>query len=311
MKRILFYIVLLLAVLVACLYRTDLNLPDLKNRYMTPDSRFTLLDGMNVHYRVEGNPSDSVPILLIHGTGAMLQTWDGWAAALKAERRVIRLDLPGYGITGPHPTNEASANYYADFITRFMDIMGYIRFDVAGNSLGGTIAWHVALSSPQRVRQLVLIDAAGYPFTPKSVPLGFQLARIPLISGFVAKLTPDILFRKSLENVYYNDSLVTDKLVETYADLNRREGNRQNFVRRRPTLDSLYKRIPEIKHPTLILWGAHDELIPVEVANRFHRDLPNDTLIVYPNAGHVPMEELPSPTAYHYRMWAYRVSGKR
>lgn len=306
MKRRLSYLAILLLIGVASLYRTDLTVAELKGRYTTPASRFTYLDGMNVHYRDEGNPADTVPLLLIHGTGAMLQTWDGWVRALQTQRRLIRLDLPGYALTGPHPQNNASARYYAEFIERFMAIMGVKRCDVAGNSLGGNIAWHLALLSPNRVRQLILIDASGYPFTSKSVPIGFKLARLPFISGIVSKLTPDALFRSSLKNVYYDDALVTDTLVQQYADLNRREGNRENFVRRKPAPDSLWQQIRRINQPTLLLWGQHDNLIPLDVAQRFHDDLPNDTLIVYPNAGHVPMEEIPQQTARDYRAWASR-----
>jgi pimeloyl-ACP methyl ester carboxylesterase len=289
------------------MYQSSLPVDELKPRYTTADSRFMSLDGMNVHYRLEGNPADSVPLVLLHGTGAMLQTWDGWVMNLKADRRIIRLDLPGYALTGPHPTNEASATYYANFMNRFLTQLGVKRCDLAGNSLGGNIAWHVALLHPDRVRQLVLIDAVGYPFTSKSVPIGFKLARLPGLGGFLAKLTPNAVFRSSLKNVYFADSLVTEPLVRTYAELNRREGNRENFVRRKLVLDSLWQRIGEIKHPTLILWGQHDDLVPLDVADRFHQDLPNDTLIVYPNAGHVPMEEIPVRTVEDYRAWAVRI----
>lgn len=310
-KKILLYTAIILLLLVAALYRTDLSVVELKSRYAnTVSSGFLELDGMNVHYRLEGNPSDSIPLVLIHGTGAMLQTWDGWVDALKTSRRLIRLDLPGYGLTGPQPQNEASARYYARFMALFIERLGYKRCDVAGNSLGGNIAWHMALMGGDRIRQLVLIDAAGYPFRSKSVPIGFRLARLPLLGGFLAKLTPDALFRSSLENVYVNDALVTDSLVQRYADLNRREGNRENFVRRRPALDSLWQQVGQIRQPTLILWGKHDELIPLEVAYRFHRDLPNDTLIVYPNAGHVPMEEIPGQTVADYQRWSARLSGR-
>jgi pimeloyl-ACP methyl ester carboxylesterase len=297
MNKIVLILVALLAGVYFTLYRSDLTVRELVERYTTPNSRQILVDGMRVNYRMEGNPSDTLPLVLLHGTGSMLQTWDNWVKLMQGQRRIIRLDLPGYGITGPHPKNEASGAYYADFMVRFLDRIGEKRCDLAGNSLGGNIAWHVALLHPEYVRKLILIDAAGYPFTSKSVPIGFKLARVPGIAGLVAKLTPDALFRSSLENVYFNDSLITDQLVQTYADLNRREGNRENFVKRKPQLDSLYHKIGQIKQPTLILWGLHDDLIPVALADRFHRDLPNDTLIVYPNAGHVPMEEIPSQTA--------------
>lgn len=310
MKKIRSYVPVLLVLIIIGLYRTDLTVTELKARYTDANSGFMNLDGMDVHYRLEGNPTDSVPLVLIHGTGAMLQTWDGWVNALRDSRRIVRLDLPGYGLTGPQPQNEASIQYYTRFMALFIERLGFKRCDVAGNSLGGNIAWHMALMGPDRVRQLILIDAAGYPFTSKSVPIGFRLARVPLIGGLVAKLTPDALFRSSLENVYFNDALVTDSLVQRYADLNRREGNRQAFVRRQPALDSLWQRIGQIRQPTLILWGQHDNLIPVDVAQRFHHDLPNNTLIIYPQAGHIPMEELPAQTVADYRNWSVRQSGR-
>ena len=309
MKKIGLYLGLLLVIIYALLYRKDLTVSELTRRYVTSTSRYVALDGMQVHYRNEGNPADSVPLVLLHGTGAMLQTWDGWVRILQPQRRIIRLDLPGYALTGPHPQNESSGTYYADFMARFLAKLGVKRCDLAGNSLGGNIAWHVALLHPALVRRLVLIDAAGYPFTPKSVPIGFRLARVPGISGLVAKLTPDALFRSSLTNVYFTDSLVTDDLVRTYADLNRREGNRENFVRRKAVPDSLWQKIGQITQPTLILWGQHDDLIPPALAGRFHRDLPNDSLIIYPNAGHVPMEEIPGRTARDFQAWMAGING--
>ncbi|ARK09718.1 alpha/beta hydrolase [Fibrella sp. ES10-3-2-2] len=311
MKKKRLYLLLFPVVLLAVLYRSNLSVEELSLRYTTPDSRFMTLDSMRVHYRIEGNPADTVPLVLLHGTGAMLQTWDGWVKALSPERRLIRLDLPGYALTGPHPQNAASELYYADFVNRFLARLRIKQCDLAGNSLGGNIAWHLALIHPGRVRSLVLIDAAGYPFTSRSVPIGFTLARMPGVGGLVAKLTPDALFRSSLETVYFADSLISDPLVHTYADLNRRAGNREHFVRRKPLLDSLWQRIGQIQQPTLILWGQHDDLIPLSVAKRFHHDLPNDTLIVYPNAGHVPMEEIPTQTAGDYQAWSRGLSRKR
>ncbi len=300
-------LLLLLAGAVAALYRPDLSVAELVPRYAPPPSRFMALDGMQVHYRVEGNPADSVPLVLLHGTGAMLQTWDGWVQALAPHRRLIRLDLPGYALTGPHPQNQISGTYYAGFVSRFLSKLGVPRCDLAGNSLGGNIAWHIALLDSARVRRLVLIDAAGYPSVPRSVPLGFRLARVPGLSGLLCYLTPDALFRSSLQNVYFADSLVTPARIRTYADLNRRAGNRASFVQRRPQPDSLWQQMGRIAQPTLILWGQHDDLIPVATAARFRRDLPHSTPITYPNAGHVPMEEIPAQTARDFRVWSERL----
>ena len=301
-RRLLLVLLLLLLGAGIALYRTDIPVETLRQTYAPPASMFMDLDGMPVHYRIEGNAADSVPLLLIHGTSSSLLTWDGWVRKLAGERKIIRLDLPGYALTGPPMPGAATyktitPDYYADFLTRFLDNLAVGRCDVAGNSLGGNIAWHLALRHPDRVRKLILIDAAGYPFTPKSIPIGFRLAQLPVLGSLLAMFTPDALFRSSLKNVYADDAQVTDALVRQYADMTRRDGNRRWFVTRQTPLDSAWQRIGQIRQPTLILWGQQDSLIPVAVAGRFHQDLPRDTLIVYPNAGHVPMEELPARTA--------------
>jgi pimeloyl-ACP methyl ester carboxylesterase len=104
------------------------------------------------------------------------------------------------------------------------------------------------------------------------------------------------LIEESIRNVYADDSRVTDMLVDQYMDMALREGNRKAFISRiaTPLSDSTYLKIPTLQQRTLVLWGAQDYLIPVDNAYRFHRDLPNDTLVVIPNVGHVPMEEMPT-----------------
>ncbi len=267
----------------------------LKTRYAQAPSEFTDVMGMQVHYRDEGNPQDSLPVVLIHGTGSSLHTFDAWTAILKENRRVVRMDLPGFGLTGPFPDRNYSMDRYVDFIEAFLTARGIQSCVLGGNSLGGQVAWNVALKYPDRVAKLVLVDAAGYPGKSTSVPLAFRIARTPVLNKVLTFITPRFVVTSSVENVYADRSKVTEALVDRYFDLSLRSGNRQALVDRMqmPLDSSRVRQINTITQPTLILWGAEDGLIPVENAYRFHEDLPNDTLVILEHSGHVPMEENP------------------
>ncbi len=277
----------------------DIPFETLRQKYANTNSRFLPIQGMPVHVRVEGNPSDSIPLLLIHGTGASLQTWDKWVDELKSKKRIIRLDLPAYGLTGPTADGIYSMDMYHRVLLEILDSLNVKRVDVAGNSLGGHIAWYMTLNSPERVRKLILIDAAGYPSANNSKPLAFRLAEIPYLSNALTFITPRFVVRNSIKNLYADKSKVSEELITCYFELCLRAGNRQAFLDgwRKHLMDSSYQRIPSIHHQTLILWGSEDHFIPVERAYEFHRDLANDTLIVLPNNGHMPMEESPQITA--------------
>ena len=253
------------------------------------------MDGMDVHFRDEGHPSDSVPIVLIHGTGSSLHTFDDWTATLSQDYRVIRMDLPAYGLTGPFPNRDYSIDHYVEFVKNFLEQMDVNQCVLGGNSLGGQIAWRFAVAYPEMVEKLILIDAAGYPFKAKSIPIAFKVARMPIIKNMFTFITPKSIARSSVENVYADKSKVSDELADRYFELTLRPGNRQAFIDRLSSAidPDPYRKIPNITQPTLVLWGDEDLLIPVEFAKRFHQDLPNDTLVILQNAGHVPMEEVP------------------
>jgi pimeloyl-ACP methyl ester carboxylesterase len=184
-------------------------------------------------------------------------------------------------------------------VVALLDSLKVPLVDIAGNSLGGHIAWYTALRHPDRVRKLVLIDAVGYPLNKSDRPIGFVLAGIPVLRNVLTYITPRSVVEQSVLDVYADDSRVTEELVDRYFDLTLRPGNRQAFIdRSRPfDVDSAYTRISSIVHPTLILWGAEDYFVPLSMAREFERDLSNDTLVIVPNTGHVPMEELPAETA--------------
>ena len=145
------------------------------------------------------------------------------------------------------------------------------------------------------MKKLILIDAAGYPIVSKSTPIAFTLARKPILNKIMTFITPRSFVRSSVENVYADKTKVTDALVDRYFELTLREGNRQAFVDRITMLydTSNINLFKTIQQPTLVLWGEEDGLIPLSNAYRFHDDLPNDTLVILKNMGHVPMEENP------------------
>jgi pimeloyl-ACP methyl ester carboxylesterase len=295
LKIVLVFAVLLILGTIVLFGHRDIPLTRLKVKYANAASSFVSVSGMNVHFRDEGDPADSIPIVLIHGTGSSLHTFDAWTDRLRNSNRVVRMDLPAYGLTGPFPDGNYSMAQYTTFIKDFLEALGIKQCVLAGNSLGGEIAWNVTLKLPDVVKKLILIDAAGYPTSSTSVPIAFKLAQTPIINKLLTLITPPFLVKASVENVYFDKSKVTGSLVERYFELTLREGNRQAFVERFKISKDVnaYKKIKDIKQPTLILWGAEDFLIPEENAYQFQEDLPNATLVILKDTGHTPMEESP------------------
>lgn len=284
----------------------DRSVDQLKGRWAQAPSQFIAVNGLRVHVRDEGPRDDPLPLVLVHGTSASLHTWDGWVADLKGQRRVIRFDLPGFGLTGPDLQNDYSLDAYVRLVEGVVNAMGVQHFVLAGNSLGGQIAWATAAALPQRVRQLVLVDASGYPMAPQSIPIGFRIARIPGVRRLAEVVLPRGLIQASLRNVYGDPDKVTPELVDRYYELTLREGNRQALAYR---FDQMQKAdvakavaaIRALKVPTLIVWGGKDRLIPVENGRRFAADIAGSQLVVFDDLGHVPQEEDPQRTVQALR----------
>ena len=290
---------LLVLIIVVIFSHKDIPLNELKIKYTNSDSSFINIEGTNVHYRDEGSSSDSIPIILIHGTGSSLHAYDIWSDNLKKSNRVIRMDLPAFGLTGPFLKRDYTISNYTTFLKEFLDSLNIKQCILVGNSLGGEIAWRFAIQEPVMSRKLILLDPSGYPVISKSVPIAFKLAKIPVLNKFLTYITPRFLVRASIENVYFDKSKVSDSLVNRYFDLTLRKGNRKAIVDRLKVSTTLtngtktHDNIKNIKQPTLIIWGSDDQLIPVENGYKFKNDITNSKLIVMQQTGHVPMEEKP------------------
>jgi pimeloyl-ACP methyl ester carboxylesterase len=287
-------VVSLLVLGAAGLHRTDLAVEEL-TAYAGPSSRFVEIDGMRVHYRDRG---DGPAVLLLHGSNASLHTWEDWTEALVGAHRVVSVDLPGHGLTGPDPQERYATRDMVAFIDAFADAVGLERFALVGSSMGGRIAWATTVLHPERVDGLVLVSASGFPADgpPRFV---YRVARLPVLGAVLTKLTPRWLIAAQLRSAVADPGVLSEGDVDRYADLLRREGNRA-AVRTRlltdPDDEDLRARLGEIAVPTLILWGEQDTWVPVAHAERFASAIPDASVIVYPDLGHLPMEEDPAGT---------------
>lgn len=326
------FIVVAAAAAVTFLYRPDIPADKLEERYAKAPSRFAEVEGLRIHYRVQGAAGNTgeerhrAPLVLLHGTFASLHTWEGWVEKLGDERAIITLDLPGFGLTGPDPTGDYSTERAVYILNTFLEEIGVFdggKIHLGGNSLGGRIAWNYALAHPSRCASLILVDAAGYrgrhdrstqadwqdqpdrqdrqgrQGRQDQSPAIFRLARIPWIAGVLSRFTPKFLFRMNLEQVYGRPERIDREVLTRYYLLNRRVGNRDAFLKRvsQPSGGYPPEQIEEIGLPTLIIWGGKDRWIPPAHARWFHEEIEGSQMVVFPDAGHVPMEEIPKRSA--------------
>ncbi|QJB68675.1 alpha/beta fold hydrolase [Parasphingorhabdus halotolerans] len=309
MKKLIRILLILLAVLIAAffIFRTpDTDRAEMIAKYSNSASQF-VDDGAGgtIHYRDEGNKA-GIPLLLIHGSNGHLQTWEPLVKLLGDKYRLISLDLPGHGLTGPHGADDYSADANIASATKVLDTVGVDKAYWVGNSMGGWLTWRAGLSVPDRTLGLVLIDASGAQVDEKVKPyLGARLAQTSIGQWVMPHITPKSLIKSSLEQNYAKPELITDELVTRYWEMLRFPGNRQAAVLRMNT-----KREPEkwaevgnLKMPVLLLWGEQDTVIPLSHAKAFEAAISGSTLITYPDAGHLPMEETPEQVARDIDAW--------
>ena len=265
-------------------------------RWAPPPSQFIDLDGQLVHLRDVGPRDDPEPLVLVHGAASSLHTWEGWVQALGGRRRIITFDLPGFGLSGPNPDGRYSGESDARFVLALMDRLQVQRFAIGGNSLGGEVAWRTALLAPQRVTRLILVNATGPASGRDAASLGSMLARLPLLPRVLDVVLPRPLVVAGLRRAYGDPARIDAALVDRYYELLLREGNRralvQRFAQRDPGQDA--ERLPELKLPTLILWGGRDRLLPPVMAAQFQQAIAGSERVVLDGLGHMPQEEDPS-----------------
>jgi pimeloyl-ACP methyl ester carboxylesterase len=252
--------------------------------YIDEESRFTWVNGVRVHFKREGS---GPPLLLLHGSGSSLQAFDPIADDLKTVCEVIRLDLPAFGLTGPRPDRDYRIEAYVYFVEEFLSGLGLDKVNVAGNSLGGNIAWNLAIEFPQKVQKLILMNATGYP--EKSVPKAFLMARNPLLRPLLRRWAPSGAAEQNLRSSVGPRMQVDQALVDRVTTMMNQPGNRSAFIDFANTDQSDRSgRIPEITAPTLVLRG---DLID---GQHYTRDIPGSHEVVLTGVGHLMPEEAPA-----------------
>jgi len=293
----------------------------LERKYTNEESEFVDIGDSRIHYRDEG-PADGPTVLALHGTYSSLHTWDGWVEELSDEFRIVRLDMPGFGLTGPRSEGPHTLEYLVETVGRFCDKLGLSNIAVVGNSLGGGIAWRLSLERPDIVSRLVLLDAGG-------ATLLSNIAENVIAFGtdFVLRyMTPRMTIRMLLLDAYGDTSKVTNDMVARYHDLLMNKGNRRAVIEiarnykehhyddgsndgfdiRTPTFPSAYDPtaeawdgydISQVTVPTLFQWGSEDTWLHVKFGEKLASKVPDSRFLTYEGVGHVPMEEKPTETA--------------
>jgi len=289
---------LALAAIVWSTWEPDRQLGSLMARWAPEPSSFLELDGMQVHIRDTGPRNDPMPLVLLHGMASSLHSYEGWQTALQGERRVISVDLPGFGLTGPSPQGDYRIDAYIRFVLRLLDTLGVKQVVLAGNALGGEIAWQTAVLAPDRVRKLVLIDADGYQPSVLSMPIAFQIASMRGLRWVSERILPKAMVAASVRNVFGDPDKATQDKIDRYFELNLRVGNRRALFQRmdQSQFGNNATLIRRVSQPTLVIWGERDEMISPEHGTLFCQDIQRCRLVTYPTLGHLPQEEDPEGT---------------
>ncbi|MFN7057127.1 alpha/beta fold hydrolase [Hyphomonas sp.] len=273
------------------LYTPDKAQAELEAKYLRDARDMVDVAGTTLHVRDDG-PADAPALLFLHGFGSSLHTFEPWAEALQSDYRVVRLDLPGSGLSPPDPTDDYTDTRNIALILALMDQLGIETITPIGNSIGGRIAWTLAADHPARVDKLVLISPDGFASpgfdydAPAEVPPMMQAMRFAL---------PKVALRPTLKASYGDPSRLSAATLTRYHDLMLAPGGRGALIKRleQTVLTDPAPRLARIQAPVLLMWGEKDQLIPFSHVTDYTGVLKDSRVVSFPDLGHVPMEEDP------------------
>jgi pimeloyl-ACP methyl ester carboxylesterase len=284
-------LVLLLLLGQGALHAPDKTVAELQCDYPVAGGRFAETPGMPTHV-AESGPVHAPSVVLIHGFGSSLQTWDGWTQTLQQSYRVVRFDVAGFGLTGPDPQRDYSDAADAQRLLELLDQLGLQSVILVGHSMGGRLAWNFAAAHPERVTKLVLLAPDGFSFPDAQGEFTFE---VPWYAAVLRYALPTWLVRRALASAAFDADRLDEATVTRYRDMLLAPGVRQALLDRMAQTrnsDPL-PRLRSLQMPTLLLWGAQDALIPVGNAQDFMRAIPHAELVVLPQSGHLLQEEQP------------------
>ena len=253
-------------------------------------AQYRTVDGTRLRLIDSGN---GTPVVFIHGFGASIYGWRyQLPPTVTAGYRVVAFDNRGFGFSDK-PAHGYTNAAYAHLVVSLLDSLGIASAVLVGHSMGGAIAAEVALTYPDRVRGLVLIDAAGYGVRWPGV---LKLARWPQVGAVVTRFRARWITGRILRSTFADPSKVTEAEVDQYyAPVpDPAYGRALRGVLREFRFDSLGGgRLGGVLAPTLILWGDADRWIPLRVGTRFARELPRSEFVVVAHTGHDAADESP------------------
>jgi pimeloyl-ACP methyl ester carboxylesterase len=255
-------------------------------------AKFADVDGVRVRYvdTHEAVGADEKPaVVLVHGFASAIEAWTPVAAALAKTHRVIALDLKGFGWTD-RPEGDYSPQAQAQLVLRLLEQRGVTKTAIVAHSWGSSVALAAALKAPDRVTKLALYDAWVY---EEQLPTFFHWARADGVGEALFGLWYKERADERIALGFYDRKYVTERLVEDVDAALDRPGTVAAALAavRGQQYEEMQTRYRKIDKPTLILWGREDAVTPLRYGERLVKDLPNATLVTYPQCGHFPMIE--------------------
>jgi pimeloyl-ACP methyl ester carboxylesterase len=312
-KKILKYLTLSFFILlvIAVYSGTYLDIPrdKLEAKYASGASKFLdLKNGSRIHYRDEGDLYKPA-IILLHGFNGSLFNFERMVPLLSKEFRLISIDLPGFGLTGAVPSMDYSTQNSILVINELTSYLGMEKFSIAGNSMGGGIAWRYALENPEKTQSLILLASSGIYSSEERLqieeseresPLVWKLMRSNFVSYFLSLYTPKFFATQGLKTSVYDPNLATEEIANQFHELTLMQGSReailsrfskQNYNDEKPDI------LKKIQAPTLIIHGREDNIISFKSSINLDQYIQNSQLVIYPKIGHLPMYETPARVA--------------
>jgi pimeloyl-ACP methyl ester carboxylesterase len=255
------------------------------------------VDGQSIFYTSKGKGE---PIVLIHGYGAGMWVWEKQVEILSRFYQVYALDLIGHGFSD-RPRISYRPETYLHFLKGFMDGVGIREATLIGNSMGGGIAWGMAILFPERVRRLILINSAP-PDVLKQVRNNSFLIlaavrRLPMLPRLVIASRDQASVKQVLEECVFDTGRITPEVLNRQWQLLKIKGTTwvlYSTLRQAEDALKFKNHLSEISVPTLIVWGEKDLIFPLSVGESLHRAIPGSTWRVIERSGHIPMWETPA-----------------
>ncbi len=295
-KTFLVFLTVVLAVVVAFQLREDhiTSYEETIAKYSTAHSNHLDWRGIKWHYIDQG---EGMPVMLLHGYAGSFSNLERLVEVFPEGYRLIIPDLPGLGLSQfPEISEDDDISYtdlYCDFTGHVIDELGLDSLYLVGNSLGGYLSWETTLRNQDKVKKLVLLNAAGYSVRDYG-SFFIKFSQTNLFKSIAKKGVPFFVAKKAAKRCLGDPSRIDEDRVKAFYGLINKEGNLDVILQlgnSNEVPDS--SRISGVKSPTLIVWGDKDGIVPVEHAYKFNRDIEDSELIIYEGSGHVPMIENP------------------